>query len=136
MTGKRQYGFTNAEYAVMNFTAVDPYNVTYGSQASLMQIEIFMDVTRSFMDSVDWVERYFYFGAMYDMQGVNPFNTMFEPSGREKRTGALNALGVQYARVNGSVDPNGQIQTGAGMVRREIGGAVLFVAIAMMMTLC
>lgn len=55
------------EYAVMNFTTVDPSTTTYGSQATLIQIELFMDVTRSFMDSVDWVERYFYFGAMYEM---------------------------------------------------------------------
>lgn len=39
-------------------------------------------------------------------QGVDPLNTLFDVSGKERRTGALNALGVQYARSNGSVDPD------------------------------
>jgi hypothetical protein len=67
--------------------------------ATLMQIQLFMDVTRSFMESVDWVERYFYFGAMYDMRGVNPLNSMFDIAGRERRTGALNAYGRIYTPI-------------------------------------
>jgi len=51
----------------MNFTAIDPITTTYGNQATLIQIELFMDITRNYMESVDWVERYFFFGAMYDM---------------------------------------------------------------------
>ena len=30
-----------------------------------------MNVTQSFMDETDWIERYAWFGAMKDMQGVN-----------------------------------------------------------------
>ena len=37
-----------------------------------------MDVTRLFMESVDWVERYFWFGAMYDMAS-GPFSTTSNP---------------------------------------------------------
>lgn len=30
-----------------------------------------MNATQSFMNETDWVERYAWFGAMKDMQGVN-----------------------------------------------------------------
>ena len=58
-----------AEYAVMNFsgTGMGHNTTSYVQQASMSQIEVFMDVTSAYMDSVDWVERYYYFGAMYDM---------------------------------------------------------------------
>lgn len=52
------------EYAVQNFSYV-PSGFANGTvQATFTDIQIFMDVTRSFMESVDWVERYFWFGAM------------------------------------------------------------------------
>jgi hypothetical protein len=50
-----------SEYAVQNFTNAN------ATQATLTQIEQFMDVTTSWMESVDYVERYFWFGAMYEM---------------------------------------------------------------------
>ena len=141
------------EYAVMNFT--DTNSTSLINQASFLQIQLFMDVTRSYMESVDWVERYFYFGAMYEMvrrfspqrlfcpnmyssqQGVNPLNTLFDPAGASRRTGALSKLGVQYARSNGSLTPtdrNGPSSSatatgspyyyGTGS-RRDINGLVL-----------
>jgi hypothetical protein len=77
VTGARSADHTAAEraltveYAVTNFTQVDPDNMTNSTQASLPQIQLFMDVTRSYMESVDWVERYFWFGAMYDMVSIH-----------------------------------------------------------------
>jgi hypothetical protein len=53
----------------MNFTLTGPSTDTYGDQATLSQIELFLVVTRNYMESVDWVERYFFFGAMYDLVG-------------------------------------------------------------------
>lgn len=55
------------EYAVQNFSYVPSGFNTETIQADYSDIQIFMDVTRSFMESVDWVERYFWFGAMYEM---------------------------------------------------------------------
>ena len=108
-----------AEYAVQNFTFANSSTVDPNSQATLPEIEIFMDVSRDYMESYDWIERYFWFGAMYDMvsgtshtfkllslasqQGLNPLNSLFLDSGAADRTGALSALGVQYAQSNGSM---------------------------------
>lgn len=36
-------------------------------QATYVEIQRFMDVVTSYMKSVSWVERWFWFGAMYDM---------------------------------------------------------------------
>lgn len=48
---------------------------------------------------------------------MNPLNTLFDISGKPRRTGALNALGVQYARSNGSVDPNAPLVEDGAFVR-------------------
>ena len=40
-------------------------------QCSQQDVINFMNATQSFMDSTEWVERYAWFGAMKDMQGVN-----------------------------------------------------------------
>ena len=41
-----------------------------------------MNVTQSFMDATVWVERYAWFGAMKDMQGVNEvLSPILIPSG-------------------------------------------------------
>lgn len=71
------------------------------------------------MESVAWVERYFWFGAMYEMvclsiifgiepnlmkqQGVNDLNTLFDMDQEHRRSGALSELGVQYAGSNGTI---------------------------------
>ena len=40
-------------------------------QCSQQDVINFLNVTQSFMDKTNWVERYAWFGAMKDMQGVN-----------------------------------------------------------------
>jgi hypothetical protein len=55
------------EYAVQNFSYVPAGFASGVIQANYTDIQIFMDVTRSFMESMDWVIRYFWFGAMYQM---------------------------------------------------------------------
>lgn len=64
-----------AEYAVQNFSYVPSGFFSEIIQANYTDIQIFMDVTRSFMESMDWVERYFWFGAMYEMVGRSPSDT-------------------------------------------------------------
>ncbi|OWZ31021.1 hypothetical protein C347_03779 [Cryptococcus neoformans AD2-60a] len=91
------------EFAPQNFSVYNTTTDTYDGQATYVEIQRFMDVATSYMKSVSWVERWFWFGAMYDMQGVNALDTLFVESGKQKRTGALNELGVQYAGSNGSV---------------------------------
>ncbi|WVO13466.1 hypothetical protein L204_101083 [Cryptococcus depauperatus] len=91
------------EYAPQNFSVFNATTGSYDSQATFVEIQRFMDVTTAYMKSVDWVERWFWFGAMYDMQGVNTLDTLFAESGRQNRTGALNALGTEFAGSNGSV---------------------------------
>lgn len=91
------------EFASQNFSVYNMTTGTYVGQATYVEIQRFMDVVTSYMKSVSWVERWFWFGAMYDMQGVNPIDTLFAESGKQERTGALNELGVQYAGSNGSV---------------------------------
>ena len=59
------------EYAVQNFSYVPAGFAEGAIQANYTDIQIFMDVTRSFMESVAWVERYFWFGAMYEMVGFD-----------------------------------------------------------------
>jgi hypothetical protein len=54
-----------AEYAVMNFTPTASGG--YGAQATLPEIESFMTITTNYMKSQDWLERFFFFGAMYEM---------------------------------------------------------------------
>ena len=40
-------------------------------QCSQQDVINFMNATQSFMDETEWVERYSWFGAMKEMQGVN-----------------------------------------------------------------
>lgn len=54
----------HAEFAVQNFTG------TGATQATLSQINQFMDIVVAWMETVEYVERYFWFGAMYDMVSV------------------------------------------------------------------
>ncbi|KAK0476835.1 glycoside hydrolase [Armillaria novae-zelandiae] len=71
------------EWACQNFNDVD-------NQCSTEEIEVFLNVTQSFMDNTDWVERYAWFGAMTDLQGVNPDNALMDSGGD------INSLGKQY----------------------------------------
>lgn len=45
--------------------------VDASEQCSQQDVINFMNATQSFMDETDWVERYAWFGAMKNMQGVN-----------------------------------------------------------------
>jgi hypothetical protein len=54
------------------------------------------------MDSQDWVERYSYFGAMENMQGVNEANRLLNSKGK------ITDLGRQYiGEVEGDIDEDG-----------------------------
>lgn len=48
----------------MDFTMIDS---GLAPQATLDQIQVFLDVTRTYMEGVDWVEKYSFFGTLYDM---------------------------------------------------------------------
>ncbi|KAI0334701.1 glycoside hydrolase [Cubamyces sp. BRFM 1775] len=78
------------EWACENFSDAD-------EQCSLQDIVNLMNVTQQFMDETSWVERYAWFGAMVNLQGVNQENALMSAQGR------INALGEQYI---GAVTPN------------------------------
>lgn len=50
-----------AEFAVQDFTVANP------APASQPEIWAFMNASMAWLDATAWVERYFWFGAMYDM---------------------------------------------------------------------
>lgn len=57
------------EWACQNFN--DP-----NAQCSQDDVILFLNVTQTFMDSSEFVERYAWFGAMKDMSGVNPVHIL------------------------------------------------------------
>ncbi|KAJ4483820.1 glycosyl hydrolase catalytic core-domain-containing protein [Lentinula aciculospora] len=65
-------------------------NYNGGSQCSYDDVVLFLNATQSYMDSSDFVERYSYFGAMQDLQGVNEDNALMSSMGQ------ITALGKQY----------------------------------------
>ncbi|KAI0267409.1 glycoside hydrolase [Gloeopeniophorella convolvens] len=77
------------EWACQNY-------VDSSKQCSQDGVSRFMNVTQSFMDSTSYVERYAWFGAMENLQGVNPDNALMTPDGK------INALGEQYIGASGS----------------------------------
>ncbi|KAF5348650.1 hypothetical protein D9758_006768 [Tetrapyrgos nigripes] len=66
-------------------------------QCSYDDIVSFMNKTQTFMDETDYVERYAWFGAMKNLQGVNSDNALMDSKGD------INDLGGQYIG-----DPNPQ----------------------------
>ncbi|KAI0650065.1 hypothetical protein C8Q79DRAFT_1108573 [Trametes meyenii] len=62
------------EWACHNFNDAN-------EQCSLQDIVNLMNVTQQFMDNTDWVERYAWFGAMVNLQGVNQRHVMPSYSG-------------------------------------------------------
>ncbi|KAL6306686.1 glycosyl hydrolase catalytic core-domain-containing protein [Sparassis latifolia] len=62
------------EWACQNYNQAD-------NQCSLQDIVTFMDATQAFMDDMQWVERYAWFGAIENMQGVNADNALITSSG-------------------------------------------------------
>jgi len=71
------------EFACQNFNG--------GAQCSDSDVWNFMQTTTSWMDSTSWVERYAWFGAMRDMQGVNNLDQIMDPG-----SGGPNSLGSTY----------------------------------------
>ncbi|KAF9073614.1 glycosyl hydrolase catalytic core-domain-containing protein [Rhodocollybia butyracea] len=65
-------------------------NYNGGPQCSYDDTVLFLNTTQSYMDSSDFVERYSYFGAMQNLQGVNADNALMNPNGK------ITALGEQY----------------------------------------
>ncbi|KZT23532.1 glycoside hydrolase family 128 protein [Neolentinus lepideus HHB14362 ss-1] len=80
------------EWACQNFNDAS-------DQCSVAEVFTFLNTTQSWMDSTDWVERYSWFGAMRDMQGVNEDDALMDASGE------INSLGRQYvgAKATGPV---------------------------------
>ncbi|TFK44156.1 hypothetical protein BDQ12DRAFT_593939 [Crucibulum laeve] len=71
------------EWACQNF-------VDTNAQCSQDDVVLFLNKTQTFLDSSDFVERYAWFGAMKDMQGVNADNRLMDLGGN------INDLGRQY----------------------------------------
>lgn len=61
------------------------------------------------MDATPWIERYSWFGAMKDLQGVDRDNALVDNDGN------ISALGRQYANVTG----DGPVRNGGS--RNAIG---------------
>jgi len=78
------------EWACQNNNVAD-------EQCDLQDVVNFMNATQGFMDSTSWVERYAWFGAMENMQGVDNADALMTPSGQ------INTLGGQYI---GALVPN------------------------------
>lgn len=95
------------EWACQNFNVAD-------EQCSLENIVDFMNATQGFMDNTEWVERYAWFGAMENLQGVNQDNALMDSSGR------INALGEQYI---GALAPNVSSSSTPGVVDGGTGSS-------------
>ncbi|KIJ55498.1 glycoside hydrolase family 128 protein [Sphaerobolus stellatus SS14] len=79
------------EWTCQNFNNIN-------AQCSYQDIVTFMNITQSFMDRTDWVERYAWFGAMENLQGVNPDDALMTSKGK------INPLGLQYIAANSSTN--------------------------------
>ncbi|KAI0793109.1 glycosyl hydrolase catalytic core-domain-containing protein [Irpex lacteus] len=88
-------------------------NFNNGPQCSPEDIQQFMSQTQSFMDATDYVERYAWFGAFKDLQGVNPEDALMDTQGR------ITELGRQYvgSGQNGSA-AGGEVGSGSHAVLR------------------
>ncbi|KAI0039545.1 glycoside hydrolase family 128 protein [Auriscalpium vulgare] len=71
------------EWACQNY-------VDANAQCSQNDVYNFMNTTQSFMDRTSYVERYSWFGAMENLQGVNTDDALMTSKG------VINALGRQY----------------------------------------
>lgn len=70
-------------------------NYNGGAQCSQDEVNDFYTTTINFMESTDWVDQYFPFGAMHDMQGVNSLDQLMSDSGEPTTLG--------YQIINGSL---------------------------------
>ncbi|KAG8989715.1 hypothetical protein FRB94_014118 [Tulasnella sp. JGI-2019a] len=85
------------------------------------QIETFLKDMQSWMDSTDFVERYAWFGAMENMQGVNQGNALMDPQGK------ITSLGKQYIGSGGkgsTSSSSSAYPTGTTTVSDNGGGGV------------
>ncbi|TEB25018.1 hypothetical protein FA13DRAFT_1578838, partial [Coprinellus micaceus] len=73
-------------------------NASENGRCSEEGVAAFMNKTQGFMDQTDWVEKYAWFGAMKDLQGVNEENALMDSNG------GVSTLGRQY--VNATADQN------------------------------
>jgi hypothetical protein len=96
------------EWACQNFAG--------GPQCKDDEVPVFLRETQGFMDSVDWVERYSYFGAMKEMQGVNEANRLMDKKGK------ITDLGKQYIGMKSGGSGNGDDGDGDGVT---VGNAAL-----------
>jgi hypothetical protein len=62
------------EFACQNFSG--------GAQCSSDQVWNFMKTVKDFMDNTPWVAKYFAFGVLHDMAGVNGLNQLLGPNGQ------------------------------------------------------
>ncbi|KAF9547698.1 hypothetical protein CPC08DRAFT_648661 [Agrocybe pediades] len=76
------------EWACQNF-------VDFSAQCSDEDVRQFLNATQSYLDNATFVERYSWFGAMKDMQGVNEDNALMGSNG------SITSLGKQYAGMEG-----------------------------------
>lgn len=96
------------EWACQNFNDAN-------AQCSYDDVILFLNTTQGFMDQTEWVERYSWFGAMRDMQGVNEDNALMTDGGD------INALGRQYIGAE-EADPSAT-QDGSAEGPRTTAGA-------------
>ena len=68
-----------------------------------------MNQTQTFMDGTDYVERYAWFGAFKDLQGVNEDDALMDLQGR------ITALGEQYIGGWNSTGGSGGVVNGSGI---------------------
>ena len=68
-----------------------------------------MNQTQTFMDGTDYVERYAWFGAFKDLQGVNEDDALMDTQGR------ITALGEQYIGGRNSSGRSGGIVNGGSI---------------------
>jgi hypothetical protein len=101
---------------VTEWACQDFINLSPAAQCSQADVSTFMNVTQQFMDSTEWVERYAWFGAMENLQGVNEVLSVWLPDACRSSSvvftylqanalmdqgGYINALGRQYIGGNG-----------------------------------
>jgi hypothetical protein len=92
-------------------------NYNNGPQCSSDGVVDFMKQTQSFMDQTDWVERYAYFGAMTNLQGVNTVRISWkrldvdtdahQDNALMDKNGKITQLGEQYIGNSSSSSSGG-----------------------------
>jgi len=97
-------------------------------QCSSDDIVLFLNATQSYMDSSDFVERYAWFGAMENLQGVNQENALMDKNGK------INDLGKQYIgaespETGGAGSPDGPSSSALRSISLRISSIPLAVLV-------